>query len=256
MKSKEIVNMMVDNISDSIKYLCGPNNNEETDEIKSEIKKLSNEDKTKLIKNLENIIGKILLDENKQEFKENINLSEENEFNLIENAIYYIGRIGIKPDIELLKKVYNQTENYYIKQNITFTILPYYVEDIELDFANILLNDRVYQKRLCSWTIAFFYNKDNPYEYEDNGIDDCEKAKKARIDRLILNNKTDLKIEKAKAFRLLDLIVIYLFQQTRGENFLTDTEKEIINNVRIDWDEYSEQKKKLMLDVKNKILDF
>ncbi|MCI8965313.1 MAG: hypothetical protein HFJ43_03045 [Clostridia bacterium] len=250
MQSREIVNMMINDVEDSIKYLCGPNNNDETDDIKTEIKKLSDNDKIILIKNLENIIKYILLNEQIEGFIDNINLSDENRFNLIENAIYYIGRIGIKPDVELLKKVYNQTENYFIKQNITFTVLPYYVEDIELDFVNKLLNDSIFEKRLCSWTIAFFYNKSNPYEYEDNGIDDCEIAKKARINRLTLNNEDDLNIEKAKAFRLLDLIVIYLFQKTRGKNFLTDTEKEIISNVRIDYDEYSEQKKKLMLDVK------
>ena len=130
MQSREIVNMMINDVEDSIKYLCGPNNNDETDDIKTEIKKLSDNDKIILIKNLENIIKYILLNEQIEGFIDNINLSDENRFNLIENAIYYIGRIGIKPDVELLKKVYNQTENYFIKQNITFTVLPYYVEDI------------------------------------------------------------------------------------------------------------------------------
>lgn len=123
MQSREIVNMMINDVEDSIKYLCGPNNNDETDDIKTEIKKLSDNDKIILIKNLENIIKYILLNEQIEGFIDNINLSDENRFNLIENAIYYIGRIGIKPDVELLKKVYNQTENYFIKQNITFTVL-------------------------------------------------------------------------------------------------------------------------------------
>lgn len=123
MQSREIVNMMINDVEDSIKYLCGPNNNDETDDIKTEIKKLSDNDKIILIKNLENIIKYILLNEQIEGFIDNINLSDENRFNLIENAIYYIGRIGIKPDVELLKKVYNKTENYFIKQNITFTVL-------------------------------------------------------------------------------------------------------------------------------------
>lgn len=226
-----------------------PNNNEKTDEIKEKIQKLSESEKQSLIKNLEDIIEQNLINS-----KEEVSLEKDGEkFCIIENAIYYLGRIGIKPNIELLKKVYSQTENFYIKQNITFTLLPYYVEEVELDFANKVLENPEYQQKVRSWTIAFFYCKENPYNYVDNGKDDCEKVKNARINRFKLNKETDEKIEKAKSFRLLDLVVMYLFQESRGKDFLTSEEKEIVANTKIDWEEYSEQKKNMMLELKNKI---
>ena len=56
------------------------------------------------------------------------------------------------------------------------------------------------------------------------------------------------------AFRLLDLVVIYLFLENRKNDILTEEEKEIIQNTKTDYELYSEEKRKLMDDYKEKIL--
>ena len=173
----------------------------------------------------------------------------------MENAIYYIGRSGVVPNIELLKNIYFITDNFYIKQNIAFTLLPFYIEEIELNFVDIILKNEKYQEKLRSWTMAFFYCKENPYNYVDIGKDDWELVKNARINRLKINNEKDDRVEKAKSFRLLDLLVLYLFKKSRGKEVLNNREIDIIRNTKIAWKEYSKEKKQIMLDLKDKLIN-
>jgi len=58
------------------------------------------------------------------------------------------------------------------------------------------------------------------------------------------------------AFRLLDLVVLYLFIRNRKVNNLTDEEKQVIRDARIDYEEYSDEKKKKIQEVKNLILTY
>ena len=252
-ESKIIVNSIIKNEEKALEYLSRPNNNKNTDLLKEEIKLLDEKNKQILVKNLENIIKDILMKEGRFEKKEN--LPDDKIFFIMENAIYYIGRSGVVPNIELLKNIYFITDNFYIKQNIAFTLLPFYIEEIELNFVDIILKNEKYQEKLRSWTIAFFYCKENPYNYVDIGKDDWELVKNARINRLKINNEKDDRVEKAKSFRLLDLLVLYLFKKSRGKEVLNNREIDIIRNTKIAWKEYSKEKKQIMLDLKDKLIN-
>ena len=225
-ESKIIINSIINNEEVALDYLARPNNNENTDLLKQEIKLLDNKNKQILVNNLENIIKDILMKEDKNEkIKE---LPKDKKFFIMENAIYYIGRSEVTPNIELLKNIYYITDNFYIKEK--------------------------YQEKLRSWTMAFFYCKENPYNYVDNGKDDWELAKNARINRLKINDEKDSRIEKAKSFRLMDLLVLYLFKKSRGNQILNDREIEIIKNSKIAWKEYSKEKEKLIIELKGKLI--
>ena len=100
-KSKIIINSIINNEEVALDYLARPNNNENTDLLKQEIKLLDNKNKQILVNNLENIIKDILMKEDKNEkIKE---LPKDKKFFIMENAIYYIGRSEVTPNIELLK---------------------------------------------------------------------------------------------------------------------------------------------------------
>lgn len=58
------------------------------------------------------------------------------------------------------------------------------------------------------------------------------------------------------SFRLLDLLVIYLFINNRKVNTLTDEEKQIIGNIKIDFEKYSDEKRKKIIELQNMILNY
>ena len=58
------------------------------------------------------------------------------------------------------------------------------------------------------------------------------------------------------SFRLLDLVVLYLFIRNRKENNLTDEEKQIIRDTNIEYEAYSENKKKKLLELRDLILNY
>lgn len=70
-----------------------------------------------------------------------------------------------------------------------------------------------------------------------------------------INDEANPKFKKAMAFRLLDLVVLYLFVNNRKDDTLTDEEKQIIRNANIEYELYSENKKELMSKLKKMILD-
>ncbi len=104
--------------------------------------------------------------------------------------------------------------------------------------------------------MAFFKNSINPYEYRDKSEDDWTPAKTPRINRLKINEKENPKFKKAMAYRLVDLVIMYLFIKNRGKSSLTNEEKEIINNASVDFEYYSENKKQIINDFKKKILEY
>ena len=60
-ESKIIINSIINNEEVALDYLARPNNNENTDLLKQEIKLLDNKNKQILVNNLENIIKDILM---------------------------------------------------------------------------------------------------------------------------------------------------------------------------------------------------
>ena len=244
---------------DTIYGLAIESNNDNTNKIRERIGELPLGEIIKIHQYLKEIINycydgtlfDMEIDSNKSnEIKK---LSEKQLFLLKESLIYYIGRI-YEPSIELLKKIYYADDNKYIKLNVTFSTLLSFDEEIELDFAKKLIPGNEYDKMLRSWTMAFFKNAENPYEYEDKDNDDWTYAREPRIERLKIKDSTNAKYKKAMAFRLLDLIVIYLFLENRKEDTLTPEEKEIIQNTKTDYELYSEEKKMMINDYRKKIL--
>ena len=52
----------------------------------------------------------------------------------------------------------------------------------------------------------------------------------------------------------MDLLVLYLFKKSRGNQILNDREIEIIKNSKIAWKEYSKEKEKLIIELKGKLI--
>ena len=92
--------------------------------------------------------------------------------------------------------------------------------------------------------------------YKDQKTDDWTIAKKPRINRLKINDENNKKYKKAMSFRLLDLIVLYLFLENRKTDTLSENEKDIIKKALIDYPLFSEQKKAKMESYKEKILKY
>ena len=183
-------------------------------------------------------------------------LTEQEKFKLKETVIYFMGRIPVKVDLDILEKAYYLENNKYVKMNIAFSTFQMFDEEIELDFIEKLTTNDEYNEMIRSWTMAFFKNEINPYDYKDKSEDDWTPAKTPRINRLKINEKENPKFKKAMAYRLVDLVIMYLFIENRGKSSLTNEEKEIIRNATVDFEYYSENKKQIINDFKKKILEY
>lgn len=180
-------------------------------------------------------------------------LNEKQKYLFKQTIIYFLGRLPIEIDLNVLKKAYKNEEDNHTKLNIVCSTLSSFDEELELDFVNKLLNDKEYDKMLRSWTMAFFKKLDNPYKYKDNPYDDWTPAKLPRLKRLAINDEKNPKYKKALAFRLLDLTTIYLFIRNRKNETLLENEKDIIKNTNIDFEIYSNEKKQIMNNLIQKI---
>lgn len=240
------------------KYFIVSHNDNITNKVREYLDGLSKKEVSKILEYLNHLLNVCydykLYDDAKQKDDTLIaKLSKKELFLFKETIIYFIGRLNLLPDIEILKKVYYLDDNKYIKLNVAFTSLLTFDEEIELDFSKLILSNDEYNLMLRSWTMAFFANSNSPYDYVDKGIDDWAKAKMPRIKRLTINEESDYKYKKAMAFRLFDLIVLYIFLENRNES-LTNEEKDIIKNANINYKEYSDKKKELLNDLKQKII--
>ena len=184
------------------------------------------------------------------------NLTEEEKFKIKTIALYFIGRLPVKADLDILKKAYYLDNNKYIKMDIAYSTFQMFDEEIELDFIKKLTINDEYNEMIRSWTMAFFKNSASPYEYRDKIEDDWTLAKTPRINRLKINEKENPKFKKAMAYRLVDLVIMYLFIENRGKSSLTNEEKEIIRNATVDFEYYSENKKQIINDFKKKLLEY
>ena len=237
-------------------------NNEITNQVREYLDTLTEKELIEIQEYLNNLLnlcydGKLLnIPIKEEELKMIQDLSEKDKFLLKETIIYFSGRLPIKTNLDILKKAYYLDDNKYIKLNITFTSLSTFDEEIENDFTSKLTPGSEYDDMLRSWTMAFFKNIDNPYMYKDQNTDDWTIAKKPRINRLNVNDENNKKYKKAMSFRLLDLIVLYLFLENRKTDTLSENEKDIIKKALIDYPLFSEQKKAKMESYKEKILKY
>lgn len=243
-KINEIVENMLTNDELTVNSLIlGSSGNQITDKVREEIGKLPEEQRNRINKRLENILT-ACYSSNEIELK---NLSSKELFLLKESLIYYIGRITKTPNIKLLKNIYKKETDNHLKLNITFSSVMTGDEEIEQDFIEKIKPGNDLDLLIRSWTLAFFANMENPYNYIDEGKD-WSLAKLARLKRLIINDESSEKFEKAKAFRWLDLTVINLFLNNRGYDSMDEKDYEIVENAKVDFPSYSEEKvKKLKL---------
>lgn len=181
-------------------------------------------------------------------------LNEKERFLLKQFALYYSGRLSIGINLELLKKIYQIDDDKFIRLNVIYSTLLTFDEEVEMDFIDRLLTDTEYDFMIRSWSLAFFKGASNPYEYQDKSSDDWSLAKVPRIKRLSIDDETNPKFKKAMAYRLIDLVVIYLFVRDRGIETLTDSDKEIIKNCKGDYELFSDNKKAMIVDIKQKII--
>lgn len=244
-----LINSMLTNTDKTISLLGKHvNGNEITDAVRSKIASLPSDSQTKITDRLEQILYDCYFDMTpKLE-----SLSEDNLFYLKESLVYYIGRIS-NPNLELLKEIYKIETNKHLLLNIAFSSLATGDEEIESDFISRIVPGNDYDNLIRSWTMAFFANAENPYSYIDTGKDDWSLAKLARLKRLAINDKTNPKFNKAKAFRWLDLIVIDLFLENRGGYAMSEEDYEIVDNTNVKLDGYSQDKVKKLTLLKSKI---
>ena len=66
------------------------------------------------------------------------NLTEEEKFKIKTIALYFIGRLPVKADLDILKKAYYLDNNKYIKMDIAYSTFQMFDEEIELDFIKKL----------------------------------------------------------------------------------------------------------------------
>ena len=234
-------------------------NDEITNGVRAYLDKLSEEELIKVKEFLNKLLnycydGKLFNSELGEDYNKIKNLSDEDKFLFKETVVYFMGRLKVGCDLDLLKKAYFIDDDRYAKLNIAFATLMSFDETVEMDFVNKVLSDSVYDLLIRSWTIAFFKKVENPYDYRDHEDDDWTCAKIPRIKRLQISDESNPKFKKAMSFRLLDLVVLYLFVRNRKIDCLTEEEKEIISNAYIEYELYSANKKQLMSDVKEKIL--
>lgn len=175
-------------------------------------------------------------------------------FLLKENIIYYLGRLSVPPNIQILKSAYDLDEDLHIKLNLTFSSLITFDETIEKDFISKFKPGNNYDLLLRSWTMAFFANSSNPYSYKDISNDDWSLAKMPRINRLAINSSDNPKYLKAMSFRAFDLLVLYLFLESRPKDSLSTEELNIVKNSYIDFHKFSPEKKLYLKELKEKIV--
>ncbi len=257
---KELINTFANcDIENAAKYFILPHNDSITNEVRAYLDNLDMDKITQIKDFLSHILNVCydykLFDESADEKDKVIkNLNEEDTFLLKETAIYFIGRLKILPDMNILKKAYYLENNKHIMLNLAFASLATFDEEIELDFISKFEPGNEYDTILRSWTMAFFANSTSPYTYKDSTTDNWEKAKMPRLKRLAINEETNAKFNKAMSFRLMDLLVLYLFLQNRKET-LNDEEKEIVKNANIEYYKFSTQKKDILEKYKSLILN-
>lgn len=256
----ELINTFINcDIKSSAKYFTLPHNDAITNEVRSHLDKLDDEKITE-IKHFLNHLLNVCYDYklyNEPRREDDIlieSLSKDEIFLIKETVIYFMGRLKILPDINILKKAYFLDDNKHIKLNIAFSSLGTSDEEIELDFISKFKPGNDYDHMLRSWTMAFFSDIADPYEYNDTKSLDWTRAKMPRLIRLSVNEENNPKFTKAVNFRLLDLLVIYLFLENRKEN-LSPEELEIIEKTNIDYPKYSNRKKEVLKHYKDLIIN-
>jgi hypothetical protein len=251
--SKELVEALLQENKVLFQLLSTEQTNDVCDLVRDIVSKLSDVEQQKismvLNKTLQAIYDKC------SDFKNRMDLNEEQVFLIKENLIYYIGRLGNEQSNEIITKCYYNEDNDLNKMNLAFSACLLGNQEVELDFISKVTPGSKFDLLMRSWTMAFFKNSINPHEYVDDENDDWSIAKYPRIKRLRVNIEGQKGYKKAMHFRLFDLTVLYLFCKNRAFEDLTAEEYEVIKNCTSISSIISEKKREKIEDIKVKIIN-
>ena len=227
-----------------------------TDEVRKKIDTFSITEKQTIQKNLTQLLCSLYALEDNHYSDAITNLTSQELLLTKEAVIYYIGRIeGSFITASDLYRIYEQETNFHLRMNLAFTACLLGFDNIELDFVHRLLPGSKEDLLLRSWTLAFFSNTINPYEYRDTPVTDWTLAKTPRIKRLQNNELDHPKFAKSMHFRLFDLTVLNLFVVSRKSHNFTPEELTIIKDCCITSSYYSAEKQQMLKQMKHTLLE-
>lgn len=185
------------------------------------------------------------------------------------DLVYYNDRnvlsgSNIKPEI-------SNDKNYYVallKRGcaICASFLGY--EKIEIDYVNKMLpykDDYIIDYDLANRSHTMLFYGDvvencSLFDFKDNKEISCKNSINKRLKRLeVALGKEypyeDIKKNKKYYFRLFDLATIYTFMANNREMKLKENDKKILRNCFVDFDKASEERRILLHEIKEKILE-
>lgn len=184
-------------------------------------------------------------------------LNSENK-TVVRNEIYYflarLPMISYEQELEclrILRLAYMSENNIRVKRTIAISSAILGAEDIELDYANEILNNPESNRIDRSFTLVYYQdvNHSNPFDYIDSEDTQWTMSRECRVNRLKSNNI------KALRMRSFDLITIFNFVKSRNGMFLPDEEEiKVIQNCDIECDVFSIEKKELLRKVRKDLL--
>lgn len=179
-------------------------------------------------------------------------LPKEKLFCLKNEIIYLVTRLAT-PDSAVssfVEAAYQHETDPYLKLDLAYGAVLVGPAWITLEYARSLTPgseaDRVHR----AWTLAYFGDvQADPYSYQDMGQSGWTKARTARLKRLQSSKR------KAIRFRILDLPVLYCFYESRNWRDICKQDYLIIQQARIDCEEYSEEERQFLSEQKTKLLN-
>lgn len=185
------------------------------------------------------------------------NLSSEETRTIKNQIIYFISRI---PNIDsnlltagnqVIKEMYEKEQDDYNRRSAAIGATILGNSEIELRYARELLDNEESNLRDRSFTMVYYQDVKgkNPFTYIDDGINDWENSRKSRLERLSDNS------EKSLRLRTFDLITIFNFTKSRINTFIPDEgDLDIIRNCEVNISSYSDEKKELLNQVKQGLI--
>lgn len=185
------------------------------------------------------------------------NLSNEDTRTIKNQIIYFISRISnidsnlLNAGNQVIKEVYEREQDEYNKRSAAIGATILGNSEIELRYARELLDNEESNLRDRSFTMVYYQDVKgkNPFTYVDDGINEWDNSRKSRLERLSDNS------EKSLRLRTFDLITIFNFTKSRINKFVpNEGELDIVRNCEVNISSYSDEKKELLNQVKQDLI--
>lgn len=184
-------------------------------------------------------------------------LSKEDMRTVKNQIIYFISRI---PNIDnrllpvgnqVVKEIYEKEQDEYNKRSAAIGATILGNNEVELRYAQELLNNAESNLRDRSFTMVYYQDvkEKNPFTYVDDGVSQWNNSRQSRLERLRDNS------EKSLRLRTFDLITILNFTRSRMNSFVpTEKELDIVRNCELNISFYSDEKRELLTKVKGDLI--